>query len=297
MGRPNRFQILQHVKPLIEKSLRKHSALKGRAFSKKDIDLILNESKYLWSLPNVTTTIEFINFLSEKNILTPVSINLNEKITNKYLFGDVHEYEVSLSLRNNSYLTHYTALFLNNLTENIPKNIYTNMEQTKKPIVRGVLEQSNIDSAFERPMRKTNQIAQYDKYKIYLLNGKNVENLGVIDYKLEKNITVKVTNMERTLIDVTVRPDYAGGIEEVLNAYKAAKGMISVNKLTSYLKKMNYIYPYHQAIGFYLEKAGYEEKLFKLLEKTEIKYNFYLTYNMKEKTFNNRWKLFVPKRF
>ena len=60
---------------------------------------------------------------------------------------------------------------------------------------------------------------------------------------------------------------------------------------------MDYTYPYHQAIGFYLEKAGYNENVIKLIEKIEIKYNFYLTYEMKEKEFSERWKLFFPKGF
>ncbi|MCS3273392.1 hypothetical protein NXV08_00165 (plasmid) [Bacteroides fragilis] len=33
-------------------------------------------------------------------------------------------------------------------------------------------------------------------------------------------------------------------------------------KLLSYYQKMDFIYPYHQAIGFYMEKAVYEESDF-----------------------------------
>ena len=33
-----------------------------------------------------------------------------------------------------------------------------------------------------------------------------------------------------------------------------------------YKKKMNYIYPYHQAIGFYLSKAGYDKDQLELLK-------------------------------
>jgi len=37
-----------------------------------------------------------------------------------------------------------------------------------------------------------------------------------------------------------------------------------------------------EAIGFYLEKAGYKDSQIKLLNKFAIKYDFYLTHQMKE---------------
>jgi len=79
-----------------------------------------------------------------------------------------------------------------------------------------------------------------------------VNRLGVIDYDLD-GIMIRITGLERTLVDAVVRPDYSGGIEEVLKAFTAVKGEISVNKMLAILKKMDYMYPYHQALGFYLE--------------------------------------------
>ena len=57
------------------------------------------------------------------------------------------------------------------------------------------------------------------------------------------------------------------------------------------------MYPYHQAIGFYLERAGYKESVLQLVEELGIEYNFYLTYQMTDIVPNDRWKLYVPKRF
>lgn len=57
------------------------------------------------------------------------------------------------------------------------------------------------------------------------------------------------------------------------------------------------MYPYHQAIGFYLERTGYKESVLQLVEELGIEYNIYLTYQITEKVLNDRWKLYVPKRF
>jgi predicted transcriptional regulator of viral defense system len=160
----------------------------------------------------------------------------------------------------------------------------------------GRLEQGNIDRAFSCNMRQSNQVARYDDIEIYLLNSKNVGRIGVKDFDLN-GVKLRVTDIERTLIDITVRPNYSGGIYEVLHAYEAAKDRVSVNRLMATLKKLDYTYPYHQAIGFYMEQAGYSESVLKLVEKMEIKYDFYLTYKMKEPEYSERWKLYYPRGF
>ena len=65
-----------------------------------------------------------------------------------------------------------------------------------------------------------------------------------------------MTNVERTLIDITFRPVYAGGVLEVLKAFTQAKRQVTTKNLLKLLEEMDYAYPYHQAVGFYLESSG-----------------------------------------
>jgi predicted transcriptional regulator of viral defense system len=214
----------------------------------------------------------------------------------RYIWGDVSTFELVLSLKPGSYFTHYTAMHLHGFTLQIPKIIYLNFEQPPKRFQDRDLEQGRIDAAFRRPVRISKYIAPHKDQKICLLNGMFTGRLGVIEMQGPNRERISVTDPERTLIDITVRPTYAGGVHEVLNAFRLAQPVLSVNKLTSYLKKLNYIYPYHQAIGFYLEKAGnYQPSQIKLLKKFEIKYDFYLTHDMKEKSFSEKWHLYFPK--
>ena len=179
-------------------------------------------------------------------------------------------------------------------TENIPKNVYTNQEQSKKPSNKSYdLQQKNIDRAFSKTMRKTNHIVFFDDFNAYMLNGKNTERLGITEIEVDGD-NLPITDIERTLLDVSIRPGYGGGVEEILEAYINAKGQISINRLLAYLRKMDYIYPYHQVLGFYLEKAGYKESQLRLLESMDIEYDFYLNYNMKNPSFLERWKLYYP---
>jgi hypothetical protein len=122
--------------------------------------------------------------------------------------------------------------------------------------------------------------------------------LGVITENVnygEQSATVRLTIIERTLLDVTVRPAYAGGVSEVLKAYELAKERASVNRLAATLEKLGYVYPYHQAIGFYLERAGYKGASLDLLKRFPMNFDFYLTHQIGQKEYVKRWRLYVPK--
>ena len=293
MAKINRSQVLQLAKPEIDKYFKNISK---NIFNLDELSNILKEKRSDWRLLRVTTRNDFVRFLVEKKILREIEVNLPGTKRKKYIKQNTSIYEIAISINQNSYLCHYTAAFIHNLTDNILKTVYINLEQTGKSALNknNSLEQKNIDFAFSRPMRISNQIVEIDNYKIFLLNGKDVKKAGVMESDVF-GMKLPNTNIERTLIDIVVRPNYAGGINEVLEIYRRAKGRFSVNRLSAMLKNMNYIYPYHQAIGFLLEKEGYEDNLVKLFRKSEIKYNFYLTYNLKEKEFIEKWRLFVPK--
>jgi predicted transcriptional regulator of viral defense system len=128
------------------------------------------------------------------------------------------------------------------------------------------------------------------------LHGQRTEGLGVIDREGEDGELFRVTDMERTLIDIVVRPIYSGGATQILEAYRLARNIVSIKKLVTYLKKMNYVYPYHQAIGFYLNKAGvYKESDMKQLRTLGLKYDFYLEHNMDDPGYSKEWRIFFPK--
>lgn len=294
MARPNRFQVMLHVKARFAGHFEK---LGPRIYTLINLAEVLRQNRDAWTLPNKTTPTEWGNFLVEKKILREVLVNLPNKKLTKYVFGEMSDFEIALSIKKDSYLSHYSAVFLHQLTESVPKTIYTNVEQNKKGAGGGIdLEQRNVDLAFSRPMRRTNQVAKMGDTNIVLLNGKNVDRIGVKEFDFEGG-PVFSTDLERTLIDIAVRPNYAGGVREVLDAYIAAKGTVSVNRLTACLKRMDYTYPYHQAIGFYLERAGYDDSAVGLLRELPRDVDFYLTYQMKETEYAKDWRLYIPKGF
>jgi hypothetical protein len=81
-----------------------------------------------------------------------------------------------------------------------------------------------------------------------------------------------------------------------LGTYRLAKDKVSVKDLATMLKKMDFFYPYHQAIGFYLERSGaYEESLIQPFKELAMQYDFYLTNQMKDMSYSKEWRLYYPK--
>lgn len=281
----------------------------GKVINYKELKKLLSKNKNNWHLAKATTVKDFIKFLTDQNIIKPIKVQISKnKSQIKYLFGEPDKYLTPLTIAKDAYFSHFTAMYLHDLTEYLPKKIYITTEQSQKNNSQKnrSLKQKNIDKAFSKSMRKTNHIAEFDNFKVYILNGKFTDKLGVPSkhyfLDLQNTNQVKnnvkelfVTDVERTLLDCTIRPGYCGGVQEVLEGYKRAQDIISVNKLLVYLKKMDLVYPYHQAIGFYLEKANYGESQLKLVENIDIEYDFYLTYNIKDKTYSKRWQLYYPK--
>ena len=281
------------AKPDIAKLFDEHPQ---KIFDPSGIQRILDENRSFWRLAKNMSYSDFINYLVEKTKLKKQVFNFSYRPIIRYVWGNVPLCELILSLKPNSYLTHYTAVYFHDLTEQVPKTIYVNVEQERKSRPKSALVQERIDAAFKRPTRLSNNIAKYQGWTIRMLNGMHTGNLGVIKMSGPDGEKLQITDVERTLIDITVRPEYAGGIHEVLKAYRLAKDKISVNRLIATLKKINYIYPYQQVVGFYLEKAGvYTQSQLDLVRRFDMKYNFYLMHGMKDSGYSSQWRLYYPK--
>jgi predicted transcriptional regulator of viral defense system len=267
-----------------------------KVYSEAELSGVLVEQHTFWRLAKRTTTTEFANFLAKQGELRPRvfrSENYNREVK-RYSWGEASAYELALSLRPRGYLSHATAVALHGLTDLIPKTLFLNVEQSPKPGAAGSLAQRGIDQAFSRKQRQSNLTYQLDDWAVTIVAGKNTDQLGVEEITGPLSEVVRVTNLERTLIDIVVRPAYAGGIFQVFQAYRAAKDQISTNRLVALLKKLNYVYPYHQAIGFLMQRAGYPAKPLELLRDLGIDYKFYLVHGIQKPEYDPHWRLFYP---
>jgi hypothetical protein len=271
---------------------------KQRVYTENELGQILHRNRETWELPAYVNTNRFIGFLIDTGKLAIAEVRSEHyRSATRYIWGKASPFAIALSLRSSAYLSHGTAVFLHGLTNQIPKTLYINKEQGTKPRSSSPLTSEALSRAFSGQQRKSNYSFTYEDWSIVLLSGKNTERLEVGPIVAGTGESIDVTRVERTLIDITVRPAYAGGIYQVLEAYKAAKERISVNTLIATLKKLDYVYPYHQAIGFYMEKAGYEQSRTDRLLKLGISLDFYLAHGIRDREHDSKWRLFYPKGF
>lgn len=269
----------------------------SHVFMRSDLNQILVTHLLDWKIGAGVTTRNFLSFLTSDGIIEKIVLEFPGKSFIRYCLENASLFETALSVFPRSYLSHYSAAFLHHLTDQIPKTVYVNHEQKQRSVSAGDLEQDSIDRAFRNAQRLSRYRAFFQDHEIVALNGKNTNNLGVIEINGAQGEPLRVTTLERTLIDLAVRPIYAGGVFEVLHAYKAAVDHLSINKLTAILKQLEHTYPFHQAIGFYLERAGvYSESQLHLLKKAfPMKFDFYLVHGMKETSYSETWRLYYPK--
>lgn len=271
----------------------------NRVFTREDLDRILSQHGTDLDAPRTLRVSRLIQVLAEKENLRAVRLERQGRTGDvetktRYALGDVSSYAIAASLAKGAYLSHASAMFLHALTDQLPKTIYVNREQSPKPPSTAQLTQAAINRAFKRPPRTSTYVFTLGEARFVILSGKNTGRLEVAPVLTPTGELVDTTKLERTLIDIVVRPAYAGGVVEVLQAYCTAASRMSVNTLMATLKKLEYVYPYHQAIGFLLERAGLPERQLEKIRGMGTPWDFYLTHQIADPAYDSKWRIFYP---
>jgi len=265
--------------------------------SHSELQRIFRDNHEPWNLPQSLSFNKFVAFAIEEGKLQKHKLDFPHRPATRYSWGDVDLADIVQSIQPNGYFSHFTAMQLHDLTEQISKTIYFNVEQR---LTGGGTEptQVGINRAFKGKCRVTKNSVTVNDRTIRMLNGRNTGELGVTTIKDNRKLPKRVTNLERTLIDITVRPIYSGGVFQVAQAFEAASPNISMKRLVAYLRRLNFTYPYHQAIGYYLNRSGnFTEEQLAPVREFGTQFDFYLDYGMKKTDYVEEWRLYVPQGF
>lgn len=267
-------------------------------FKQTELKKLIGTKRDEWQLPTTASPSKLLSQLTEESKLkrTILPSDDYQEIV-RYTWDEPSPYTVALSLKEGSYLSHGSAVYLHGLNEQIPKVVYVNKEQSVKPASATPLSQEALTRSFGNKQRESKYIYSYRDHRIVILSGKNTGALEVGEFTGPHNEHWQVTKIHRTLIDIAVRPIYAGGVFQVLEAYKGARDKTSVAMLLATLKRLQYVYPYHQAIGFYMTRAGWKSEHLTKLKELGLKFDFYLDYCIPEsqRLYDKEWRLFYPK--
>jgi hypothetical protein len=271
-----------------------------KAYTTFDLTKIFEDKRDEWNIADYRNQYHFMKFLEDSNILKNIKLKHQSTAAIKQIYEEPNAtlFNIALTIKKDGYLSNYTAMQIHQLTLQIPKSIYVSYGKGESyPVNRNEVElkQISIDLAFSKPQRITSESykSELDSTRFYFIQKAYIEqNVGITFQN-----GYYYTDLERTLIDIAIRPAYSGGVFEVLQAFEIARDSVDIEKINEYLEKLNYIYPYHQLIGFYMDKAGYNKKTIDNIFLKNIINNFYLTYNMSIKEFDTKWKIYFPKGF
>jgi predicted transcriptional regulator of viral defense system len=286
-------ETLNRAKPEIEAYFK---ACQTRAFKKRQIFEILAQNRINWGLPpniDSKTTLALMIKHCDLREIKLRSEHYRDEV--RFAWKDTSPYEIALSLKPNAYLSHGSAAFFLGLTDGIPKTIYVSYEQSPKASTTA-LTQERIDKAFAKKQRPSKLTYWYGDLEIVVLNGKFTGRLALTQIPAtDGGYSISITKLERTLIDMTVRHINSGGVAQILKAFKRAQARLSVDELIDTLAKLEHAYPYHQAIGFYMERSGYPESELSKLRKLGTSFDFYLAHNLPpDKEYDPSWRLYYP---
>jgi hypothetical protein len=265
-----------------------------RLFSPADLARILQEVRLNPGFSKSPGLKGFVDLLLQTKTLQKVHLTSTYPLrTTRYAYAPFTELELAVSLRPNSYLSHATAAFLHSLSETESQFVYVNQEQSAKSHL-GPLTQAALNRAFATSQRQSAFIVTHEQTKIMFLSGKDTRQLGVQEITGKQGELIRVTDIDRTFIDLAVRPSYSGGIHNVLRIYTGATAKTTAERLAEMLKGLAYLYPYHQAIGFLLARAGYAPESLTPLAKLGCHFDFFLSHGMTKTKFDSQWRVHYP---
>ena len=215
---------------------------------------------------------------------------------------DINAFEVAIAFHPNSYLCYQTALFWNELTEQVPQTFFIAQERPKtspKSKAAESFDDFELRDAFVKlPIGHPN-VAIFGNYRYIILARAYTGNAGVKAKKISfkgKKVTIPITGTERTLLDCISVPENAGGISNVVDAIKLGAKNIDLKIFYDLYRKLEFKYPHWQRVGLLFEKLGYSELAKEWRSQFGVPRNkFFLAKGYKlEWDFDESWSIYSP---
>ena len=214
---------------------------------------------------------------------------------------EISPYELASAMFPRGYFCNLTAIYHHGLTDQVPNAVYICHEtiRTRGRKAAGMPPESRVRSAFIRPHRHTDHVINFQKHDVLILDRERGSDFGVVTVRKNASpcpVGSRVASLERTLIDAVVAPHYNGGITSLPAYFKEAQNRLKTEDLLKIYRKLRFVYPYAQSIGFFLERTGMREQAGQVREVYPPRHRFYVDHSAKESwDYSERWMIHYPK--
>lgn len=201
----------------------------------------------------------------DPNVLKPVDLKWSATAKDfRHVIStskDPHPAEIAMAFFDRGYICFGTALYWNDLSNQTPTNYYIANERKTPSRIKSslVVDDLFLQDQFIKPVRESSRYATWGEFRFTLIDRDASNFSGVITKTITasaRKIQFSLTDKERTLLDCAVSPQRAGGIQAVVESFRAAAHSLSLDKLITYYDSSRFKYPYWQRVGLLLEKSS-----------------------------------------
>jgi hypothetical protein len=200
------------------------------------------------------------------------------------------------------YFCNLTAIYHHALTNQIPNSVYRCHQKLAPDKRRNAarLSDARIRSAFVKPKRHTSFVVRHNAHDIWVIAGTRGFDHGVETVERRHApcpAGSRVASLERTLIDAVVSPHYNGGLTSLCEYFRAAqKRKVDMERMLDIYRKLDFVYPYAQSLGFFMEQCGMHSQAEELRSAYSPRQPFYVDHGAKTTwAYNERWMISYPR--
>lgn len=266
-------------------------------FSNVDISRIKDELKKKSLIPKNMSYDRFFNRLIDEGLNT-FTLSIKGSYKTRYSFKKNLDHDLFASILSGkkTFLSMTTALRFQGFTDYRNDVIFISREQSDKGYYdhENVLKQAAVDKAFRQSTpRYSNSIGELDGKSYVFLSPKYSDCYEVITMKNG----VKVSSINRSFVEMIINIHYFKTYTTIINIFRPLKEKLDVKKIYTFIKILNYIYPYFQCAGFYLEQIGFRKDELIEFKNNISDLNFYTQKSKLEIVgedylFNEYWKMY-----
>ena len=201
---------------------------------------------------SITSDSFYFKLLEDGLISYTISLRDIQK-TRYSLNKEFNIYDFASSLENKSFFPMFTSLNIQGLSNYRNNFVFISKERKERNnFASRILTQDAIDKAFASSPRRTKAHDVINGYNVVSLESNNTGSIGIIDYN-----GYKVSSINRALVEIISNIHYFVSPDNVISEFKAIKDKLNINEIFKIIEKFDFIYPYYQLAGYYLEKIGF----------------------------------------
>jgi len=235
---------------------------------------------------SITSDSFYFKLLEDGLISYTISLRDIQK-TRYSLNKEFNIYDFASSLENKSFFPMFTSLNIQGLSNYRNNFVFISKERKERNnFASRILTQDAIDKAFASSPRRTKAHDVINGYNVVSLESNNTGSIGIIDYN-----GYKVSSINRALVEIISNIHYFVSPDNVISEFKAIKDKLNINEIFKIIEKFDFIYPYYQLAGYYLEKIGFtKNELIKFYSK-KSELIFYTIKNKEEYKLDTYWNI------